>query len=66
MPMQVAARTGRAVRNFTYELVRPDGSKVAEYGNAVPLTDEYGNVTGSIGVFIDLAELQHRRQHRGE
>lgn len=61
LPMQVAARTGREVRNFTYELVHSDGSRVHEYGNAVPLKDEYGKVIGSIGVFIDLAELQRRQ-----
>jgi PAS domain S-box-containing protein len=66
LPMQVAARTGREVRNFSYELVRADGSRVEEYGNAVPLTDEYGNVTGSIGVFIDIAQLQHKGEHRNE
>ena len=61
--MQVAARTGREVRNFTYEIVRADGTRVKEYANAVPLTDEIGNVNGSIGVFIDIAELQRERQH---
>jgi PAS domain S-box-containing protein len=58
LPMQVAARTGREVRNFIYELVRADGSRVHEYGNAVPLTDGYGRIIGSIGVFIDIAQLQ--------
>jgi len=62
LPMQVAARTGREVRNFTYELVRSDGSRVQEYGNAVPLRDEFGKIIGSIGVFIDLAELQRRKE----
>jgi PAS domain S-box-containing protein len=62
LPMQVAARTGREVRNFIYELVRSDGSRVQEYGNAVPLKDDYGNIIGSIGVFIDIAELQRLRQ----
>jgi len=66
LPMQVAARTGREVRNFTYELVRSDGSRVEEYGNAVPITDEAGNVTGSIGVFIDIAELQRMHQNDGQ
>ena len=58
LPMQVAARTGREVRNFIYDLVRADGSLVHEYGHAVPLTDGYGRIIGSIGVFIDMAQLE--------
>ncbi len=64
LPMQVAARTGREVRNFIYELVRADGSLVHEYGNAVPLTDGYGRIIGSVGVFIDIAQLQGLQKER--
>ena len=56
--MQVAARTGSDVRNFTLEVVRADGRRLIEYGHAVPLLDAAGKVTGSIGVFVDLTDLK--------
>ncbi|MCC6586154.1 MAG: PAS domain-containing protein [Bryobacterales bacterium] len=65
LPMQVAARTGREVRDFCYELVRHDGVTLTEYGHATPLFDENGAVSGSIGVFLDFTEL-HRAQRELE
>jgi PAS domain S-box-containing protein len=56
LPMQVAAREGREVRNFELEIVRADGRIVHEFGHATPLFDQYGKVRGSLGVFVDLTE----------
>ena len=56
LPMQVAARQGREVRNFELDLVFPDGSTAHEFGHATPLFDGEGKVRGCIGVFVDLTE----------
>jgi PAS domain S-box-containing protein len=56
MPMQIAARTGREVRDFEYDLVREDGTHAVEYGHAVPLFDASGKPAGSIAVFVDITE----------
>lgn len=57
LPMQVAARTGRDVRNFLLEIERADGVRLIEYGHAAPLINTAGKITGAIGVFLDLTEL---------
>jgi PAS domain S-box-containing protein len=54
LPVQVAAATGQEVRNFEYTLVFVDGRQVDLFGNAVPLRDAAGEVTGAVGAFVDI------------
>ena len=56
LPMQLAASTGEPVLETELEVVFPDGGNRRILGNAVPLFDENGAVTGSLGTFIDITE----------
>ncbi len=56
LPMQIAAREAREVRNFEADIIRADGSVAHELGHAVPLFDDNGRVRGSLGVFVDITE----------
>ncbi len=62
LPMQVAAREGRAVRGFEFDIIREDGRSWCEYGNAVPLFDDDGKVRGGIGVFLDITERKRAEE----
>jgi PAS domain S-box-containing protein len=70
LPMQLAAATGREVRDCEYTVAFDDGSSRSIFGNAVPLLDERGRVRGAVGAFIDITErkraeavLEEREQH---
>jgi PAS domain S-box-containing protein len=54
-PMQRAAR-GETVRDQEHEIVRRDGSSIFVYGYASPLYDADGNLSGSVGAFMDVTE----------
>src|SRR5579871_1276534 len=56
LPVQQAAFTGREVRNKELEIRFPDGSAMYEFGHAVPLFDEEGNVRGAVGAFLDITD----------
>jgi len=56
LPMELAAATGQPVYNVPTTLVREDGSKRYEIGNAAPLLDESGRVWGAVGARIDITE----------
>ena len=58
LPVQLAASQGKQVIGESYELRFEDGSVAYEYGNAVPLFDEAGNVRGAIATFIDITSLK--------
>lgn len=58
LPVQLAASQGQHIIGETYELRFDDGSVSYEYGNAVPLFDEAGNVRGAIATFIDISSLK--------
>jgi PAS domain S-box-containing protein len=55
LPMQRAAK-GEEIRNFEFTLVLSDGSFCDVLGNAVPLQNDSGKITGAIGAFIDITE----------
>jgi PAS domain S-box-containing protein len=67
LPMQTAGRTGRAVLDQELEFRFRDGrpSKFA-YGNAVPLRDDEGRVTGVIATFVDITERRRIEELRRE
>jgi len=62
LPMQVATRTGKEVRDFEFEVIRQDGATIVEFGHAVPLFGSAGEVNGSIGVFIDITERKRAEE----
>ena len=56
MPLQKAAATGLPVRNKEFEIRFEDGSSLYEFGHAVPLFDEEGQVRGAVGAFLDVTD----------
>lgn len=56
LPLQHAAATGQAVRNKELEIRFEDGSSIYEFGHAVPLFDEAGQVRGAVGAFMDITD----------
>ena len=68
MPMQLAA-TGHHVSDAEFSLHYRDGSVRHVHGNAVPLRDVKGRITGAIAAFIDItarkeAETQAREARK--
>ncbi len=55
LPLQRAAR-GETVRGHEEEIRFADGDSRYLYGDAIPLRDETGAVTGAIGAFLDITE----------
>ena len=56
LPMQEAARKGQAVSDFDLEVLLPTGKRIKILGNARPLLDAGGGVTGLICSFIDITQ----------
>ena len=56
LPMQLAAATGREVRNSELEVLLPSGRWMTMLGNSIPLRDGEGNVRGCVGAFMDISE----------
>lgn len=56
LPMQMAARTGRRVRDYELDILFDDGVYRSWLGNAVPLFDPTGQPRGAVGTFIDITE----------
>ncbi len=63
LPMQRAALTGRRVGHSKCEIRFEDGRRIFIAGHCIPITDDSGEVCGSIGAFVDVTE-QHMRQER--
>ncbi|MEO5914272.1 MAG: PAS domain-containing protein [Luteolibacter sp.] len=56
LPISRAASTGQPVVDSELELVFTNGDICRILGNAIPLFDAKGNVTGSLGTFVDITE----------
>jgi PAS domain S-box-containing protein len=56
LPLQKAALTGQPVRDQELEIRFEDGSSTHEFGHAVPLFDEQGQVRGAVGAFLDITD----------
>ena len=63
LPIQVAARDGIDVRDYEYQVAFEDGTARTLVGNAAPLRDSAGAVTGAVGAFVDITE-QKRTEER--
>jgi signal transduction histidine kinase/DNA-binding response OmpR family regulator len=59
LPLQVAAREGREVRELQLDVVHDDGRVMHLLEYAAPLLDEHGTPRGSVGAFVDMT---HRRR----
>lgn len=55
LPMQRAAASGQPVRD-EFEVMLPDGRVMCLCGQAIPLKDAAGTVTGVIAAFADITE----------
>jgi signal transduction histidine kinase/FixJ family two-component response regulator len=58
LPMQVACRTGRDVRDFDVDLVYPDGRRLEMMISAAPLFDDQGAVRGCVAAHVDVTKLK--------
>ncbi|GAB7080156.1 CheR family methyltransferase [Megalodesulfovibrio paquesii] len=65
-PLQRAAREGRPLLDFEQDLLFDDGEVRHLIGNAVPLRDNTGEITGSVAAFLDISERVHMEQHLKE
>jgi signal transduction histidine kinase len=59
LPLQLAARLGREVRNVELDVIHKDGTAVTLYEYATPLFDDRGEVRGAIGAFLDITERKN-------
>ena len=65
LPLQRAAR-GQNVTDDEIDLVFPDGQVRTILGNAAPLMDARGVVSGAVGVFLDITRLKQAEEGRRE
>ena len=54
MPIQIVAKTGRELRDYSFELVLDDGAEHSLLGNVFPVLDSEGKPNGAIGAFVDI------------
>ena len=52
--MQQAITQGVEVRDYEFALAYSDGTTRTLFGNAVPLRDRQGRVSGAVGAFVDI------------
>jgi PAS domain S-box-containing protein len=62
LPVQLAAASGQAVRNFEFTMTFDDGTAREILGDAVPLVDAQGNVRGAVGSFLDITERKRAEE----
>ncbi len=56
MPIQVVARTGQELQDYTLDFLFDDGSIRSLIGNVVPVLDASRCPTGAIAAFMDITE----------
>jgi PAS domain S-box-containing protein len=61
LPLQRAAR-GQNVAGEEIDLVFPDGQVRTILGNAAPLMDARGGVSGAVGVFLDVTQTKRAQE----
>lgn len=62
LPVQLAAARGHETRNDELEVVFDDGKSRKLLGNAAPVRDRDGRVTGAVGAYIDVTERRLAEQ----
>jgi PAS domain S-box-containing protein len=66
LPMQVAAATGKDVRNAELEVLLPSGRSITIWGSATPLRDATGEIRGCIGAFLETTERKRAQERLRE
>jgi signal transduction histidine kinase len=61
LPVQKAAISGEAVRDFELTLAFDGDDVVRIYGNAEPLFDSSGKPRGAVGAFVDITQLDYQK-----
>lgn len=56
LPLQIAAATGKPVRDFEELVEFEDGKRYHLFGNVTPLLDEAGRPAGAVAAFIDITQ----------
>ena len=56
LPIQLAASSGKPVRDYEFDVVFGDGETLHLFGNAEPLLDENNRPAGAVGAFVDITE----------
>lgn len=56
IPLRAVLRTGASIEDFEGTIRFKDGTEKVVLGNATPLTNSAGDITGAVGVFMDLTE----------
>lgn len=64
LPLQVAAREGREVRELDVEIVFADGTSLRAIEYATPLFDDDGQPRGSVGVLLDVTDRKRAEDER--
>jgi PAS domain S-box-containing protein len=62
LPIQMAAASGREIRDSEMTLLFEDGTSLDVFGNAAPLLDQKGGVRGAVGVFVDITERKRAEE----
>jgi PAS domain S-box-containing protein len=62
LPIQMAATSGREIRDSEITARFDDGTSHHLFGNAVPLLDHEARVRGAVGVFVDITERKRAEE----
>lgn len=62
LPMQVAASTGKEVRDAEVDVLLPSGNLITMLGNASPLLDAEGRVRGCVGTFVNITDRKRAEE----
>ncbi len=62
MPVQIVAKTGLELRDYSFELVRDGGADYSLLGNVVPVFDAEGKPGGAIAAFVDITNRRRTEE----
>jgi PAS domain S-box-containing protein len=62
LPIQVVARSGRPLRDYTFEIRFADGSVRSLTGNVIPLLDAEGRPAGAVAAFLDITDRKQAEE----
>ena len=58
-PLKRTAKTGEQLGSLELEVRGPDGKPIFLQSSASPLYDQFGNVRGAVGAFINVTDRKH-------